>query len=358
MATELDHIRRGYEGKKVLVTGHSGFKGAWLVFALSLAGAQVYGFSKAPPIDPRHAFFALRVGDKVRNKGTQWGDVRDYDALFPMFEPNEKFDFVFHLAAQPLVSEARTNSRETFETNIMGTTNIIEANLRSNSESTMILITSDKAYLNLDGGRVFREDDELGGVEPYSGSKAAAELVIASYSRSYPELHRGGMASARAGNVFGGGDWSPNRLMPDLVRGAFEEGKVIIRKPEAVRPWTHVLDILEGYLRLGLSVSDGSVGSGQAWNFASGETREVREIAGLVASQLGAVVSEVAPGIDNISEPLLLQIESQKARNLLAWAPREVLDLRLTETVGWYKAQADGEDMHDYTSQLAWDIFQ
>jgi CDP-glucose 4,6-dehydratase len=224
-----------FRGKKVLITGHTGFKGSWLAFTLDQIGASVFGLSLREPENQNHAYYALGIKEKLINSDSDLGDVREKDLadIIKLVNP----DFIFHLAAQAIVATSYLDPFLTFSTNTFGTLNLLETLRTEKSLATVVVITSDKCYKNLNSARAYVEGDELGGSDPYSSSKAAAEIIFGSYLKSYPLLClENGIASARAGNVFGGGDWSNNRLIPDCVRNIFDGNPINLRMPNATRP--------------------------------------------------------------------------------------------------------------------------
>lgn len=332
--------RRFWSGKRVFVTGQTGFKGSWLAFWLTHLGADVTGYSLAPPTEPN--LFEIAGIDGLIDH--EEADVRDAERLKKSLA-RARPEIVFHLAAQSLVLPSYSEPRETFETNVMGTVNLFEAVRACDGIEAVVNVTSDKCYENRAWVWGYRENEALGGHDPYSASKACAELVTGSFIRSFfsdgPPI-----ASARAGNVIGGGDWSADRLIPDLIRGFLSGSPVPIRNPAAIRPWQHVLDALAGYLRLAerLAGPDGSRYSG-AWNFGpdgAGE-RTVGEIAARCRSLWGGGAAfETGTARPGPHEAAFLKLDSSKARGLLGWSPRWPLDDALIRTVEWYRAYAEG----------------
>jgi CDP-glucose 4,6-dehydratase len=324
------------------VTGDTGFKGSWLVLLLERAGARVAGFALPAEERSLHA----RLGRPV----PPWGhkDVRDPGALaeaFRQFQP----EVVLHLAAQPLVRRSYREPMETFSVNVHGTTALLEVARRSPVTRAIVVVTSDKCYRNDGSGRPFREDDPLGGEDPYSASKAATEIVAASYRRSFfatadPPV---GLATARAGNVLGGGDWAQDRIVPDVVR-ALESGRpLMLRNPSAVRPWQHVLDVCYGYAVLAVALLDDPRRGDGPWNFAPdvpGLT--VRELVGRVLTAWEAPrpwpVVEEAPEAGAPEAPIL-RLDAGRARAVLGWRPRLDLDETVRWTAEWYRDLADGD---------------
>lgn len=335
-----------YRNRKVLVTGHTGFKGSWLACWLLELGARVIGYSQPPPTSPSN-FAASSLDGKMISI---IGDVRDVDGLTSVFLEHQP-EAVFHLAAQPLVRLSYLQPRETFETNIMGVVNLLEAARRSESTRMVVNITSDKCYENREWAWGYRECDPMGGHDPYSSSKGCSELVTAAYRRSFfdsrrPEGRKTALATARAGNVIGGGDWADDRLIPDCVRALSAGREVVIRSPLSVRPWQHVLEPLSGYLWLGaLMLKDGDSLS-DGWNFGPEltDTLTVGQIADLFIQGWGngSWISP-EPGHPNPHEATYLRLDCSKAYHLLGWRP--VLGIRdaVQRTVEWYREYYRGK---------------
>lgn len=322
------------EGRRVLVTGHTGFKGAWLTAWLRHLGAEVVGLS-----DRRYeegAYVDLRISEGTEE---HQADVRDFAAVDRIVQ-DARPSMVFHLAAQPIVRAGWLDRRTTFETNVMGTVNVVEASLAQPSVDAVVVVTTDKVYENANNGTYFVETDPLGGHDPYSASKAAAELVLAPYrDAAHMGLRPRPVVSARAGNVIGGGDRAPDRLVPDLIR-AFEAGEpVTLRRPDAVRPWQHVLDCLKGYLVLATAVLDGRR-TADSYNFAhTASERTVLEIAREVADRWGASSSSIqVERDDSTAEATLLQLDAGRAAADLGWTPRWTVEESVRRTVEFYKA--------------------
>jgi CDP-glucose 4,6-dehydratase len=337
-----------WRDRAVLLTGHTGFKGAWLALWLHAMGARVTGLSDGMPTSP--ALYELaRVGEGLTDVRA---DVRDLAAVLDAVATAQP-EIVLHLAAQPLVRRSFADPRATYETNVMGTVNVLEAVRATPSVRVAVLVTTDKCYDNdpARSPRPFVEGDPLGGHDPYSSSKACAELVVDAYRRSFLEREGGArIASARAGNVIGGGDWGEDRLLPDVMRGVLAGRPIPLRNPESVRPWQHVLNPLSGYLRLAeaLHAAPGNEG---AWNFgpALDDARSVRWIADRVGELWpGDVRWELDPG-PQPREAHYLALDSGKARERLGWTPVRDLDEALAELVAWYRAWHDGEDMRAVT---------
>lgn len=337
-----------YRGKKVLVTGHTGFKGSWLALWLKELGAEVLGYALEPPSDPN---FFEAVGLE-RAITSIHGDVRDADQLISVFR-KFKPEFVFHLAAQPLVRLSYKEPQLTYSTNIMGTVNVLEAVRKTESVRAAVIITSDKCYENKEWVYGYRENDPMGGYDPYSSSKGCAELIVAAYIKSFfnPERHhdhRVAVASARAGNVIGGGDWGADRLIPDCVRALSQREEIVLRNPYAVRPWQHVIDPLSGYLRLAAQMyAQGSQFSG-AWNFGPKDEAvlTVGEVVELAIKLWGKGTCRIDTA-DHPHEAKLLKLDCSKAHTLLKWKPRYSIDQAVKETIEWYKLYYSGADKDD-----------
>jgi CDP-glucose 4,6-dehydratase len=341
-----------YRGKKVFLTGHTGFKGGWMACWLDRLGAQVHGFSMAPTTEP-NLFDSVRLKDRVEN---EFGDVRDLKSLrtsIQRFEP----DLVFHLAAQPLVRLSYQEPVETFETNVMGTVNVLEAVRSCQSVKACVMITSDKCYQNNEWIYSYRENDPLGGHDPYSASKGAAEIAINSYRSSFfnnrTNKHNGcGIASARAGNVIGGGDWSVDRIIPDSICNLYGSKPVIVRNPFAVRPWQHVLEPIYGYLSLGRSLATDPSGFDSAWNFGPMSSNvNVRSLVEMTIREWGSGTWHDASTSDSTHEAHYLRLDSTKSENLLSWRGRLTVKEAVALTVTWYKEFYAGSDMVQITAK-------
>lgn len=343
----LDNLKSNFSGKKVLITGHTGFKGSWLAFLLHKLGANVLGFALAPHTNPNHHDL-LTLDKKIENLEA---DIRDGDAVnqaINTFQP----EFVFHLAAQALVPESYQNPVATISTNVIGSAHVLDAVRNCQSVRSLVYITSDKCYENFEWIWGYRENDQLGGRDPYSASKAAAEIIFSSYSRSFFEKRATlGAATTRAGNVIGGGDWSLDRIIPDCIR-AIEGGQSIkLRNPEATRPWQHVLEPISGYLSLALNLYKNPKYWGGAWNFgpASDKVRTVRDVAETIIRHFGKGSIELLDNQTKHHEARLLQLNCEKAQNLLGWYPRWCADKSLEATAVWYKSVHEGGSPEDIT---------
>lgn len=341
---------RAYAGRRVLVTGHTGFKGSWLCLWLTRLGAQVTGFSDRLPTEPSH-FAALELAMDDRR-----GDIADEGAVAGAFEAGRP-EIVFHLAAQPLVRRAYADPVGTYRTNVLGTLVVMEAARRA-GVGAFVSATTDKVYRNDESGRRYAEQDELGGSDPYSASKSCVELMTRSYRESFLSDGRMRLATVRAGNVIGGGDWAEDRLIPDLVRAAASGTSAVIRNPDSTRPWQHVLDVLAGYLEVGARLLDGDGGAAEAWNFGpqSGAGISVAEIIAAVKARLPGLEIEYRPDNAGRHESGLLQLDSSKAMAGLGWRPLWEPAM-LDRTLEWYSAFQGGrlisaEQVADYQAAL------
>lgn len=327
-----------YKNKTVLVTGHTGFKGSWLVFWLTQMGAEVIGYSQEPPTNPNH--INLLNLDFV----SLTGDIRNQDQLNKAFE-NFKPEIVFHLAAQPLVRYSYDNPIETYETNVIGTLKVFEACKKYNVKA-IVNITSDKAYQNHEWDKGYKEDDPLGGYDPYSSSKGCADLLTNSYRNSYfnpnqyKETHNSLLASCRAGNVIGGGDWAKDRLISDIMISVSRGKKVSIRNPGATRPWQHVLEPLSGYLLVGQKLLQEKIEFGEAWNFGPSDegSISVHEVVKNVKKNWDKIEYELDKDNKHPHEANLLKLDCSKANTNLAWRDVWGSDATFEKTVNWYKA--------------------
>ncbi|MHC1738587.1 MAG: CDP-glucose 4,6-dehydratase [Ignavibacteriaceae bacterium] len=326
-----------YNGRRVLVTGHTGFKGSWLSLWLKLLGADVIGYSLEPPTRPNHFdLLKLEIDHNI-------GDILDESNLNLVFQ-NKKPEIVFHMAAQPLVRPSYSDPVLTYKTNIIGTLNILEACRKTSSVHTIINITTDKCYENHEWVWGYRETDHMGGYDPYSSSKACSELLTSSYRNSFfndtnIKNQRVLLASVRAGNVIGGGDWALDRLIPDIIRAISQKKKVEIRNPGATRPWQHVLEPLSGYLLLASELIMGNVSFASGWNFGprSEDVISVENVVKLVKNHW----DELEFKIDNVEDPLheagYLKLDCSKANQLLNWYPVWENKQAISYTTEWYK---------------------
>jgi CDP-glucose 4,6-dehydratase len=324
-----------YRNKKVLITGHTGFKGGWLAIWLNMLGAKVGGYA-LDPVYEKGIFHSSGITDQILDYRA---DIRDRNKLFEFFN-KEQPEIVFHMAAQPLVLESYNNPVETFEVNVQGTVNVLEAIRQTSSVKAAVMITTDKCYENKEMIWGYRENEPMGGHDPYSASKGAAELVISAYRRSFfMGEGKPAIASARAGNVMGGGDWSENRLIPDIWKAILANKTIEIRNPQAIRPWQHVLDPLFGYLKLGAALLHSPGQFAEAWNFGP-FTHDVHSVKNVVENIIfysgkGEWNDLSKPG--QMHEATLLMLDITKAIQKLHWQP--VLDFHesIKFTVEWYK---------------------
>lgn len=339
-----------WRDRRVFLTGHTGFKGGWLSLWLESQGAKVTGYSLAPPTTP--CLFA--VGAVEAGIDSVIGDIRDLSRLKEVMALADP-EVVFHLAAQSLVRPSYMTPVETFATNVMGTAHVLETARTCGSLKSVVVVTSDKCYENREWVWPYREDEAMGGHDPYSASKGCTELVTAAFRRSFfsdsGESAHAFVGSARAGNVIGGGDWALDRLVPDIVRAASSGQPVRIRNPRAVRPWQHVLEPLSGYIALAEKLALEGRPFAAGWNFGPWEndTRPVEWIVRKVVENWGDGASWILDAASHVHEAHLLKLDSAKARTLLGWRPRLDLETALAWTVSWYKAHANGEDMRRFT---------
>lgn len=339
-----------WQGKRVFITGHTGFKGSWLALWLGQMGAEVTGFALDPPT-PTNLFELARLDETLTHIV---GDIRDIGTLTESVRRAAP-DIVFHLAAQPLVRQSYAQPVETYATNVMGTVNLLEAVRQAGDIAGVVCITTDKCYENKEWEWPYRETDPLGGYDPYSSSKACAEIVAAAYRQSFFPTDRiavGGcaIATVRAGNVIGGGDFAEDRLIPDLLR-AFEAGEApAIRSPNAVRPWQHVLEALGGYLMIGERILAGDASMAQAWNFgpSDDDARPVSWIIDHIRAAWGGTAAAPVPWNGTIPhEAGLLRLDASRARDALGWRPALPLADAIAWIVDWHRAVAAGQDARD-----------
>ncbi|MBI5919134.1 MAG: CDP-glucose 4,6-dehydratase [Nitrosomonadales bacterium] len=340
-----------WHGKRVLLTGHTGFKGSWLSLWLQSLGAQVVGYALAPPTDPS----LFDVADVGSGMESIIGDIRDLAKLQAVFAEHQP-EIVIHLAAQPLVRYSYIEPVETYSTNVMGTVNLLEAVRHTASVKAVVNVTSDKCYENREWVWGYREDEAMGGHDPYSNSKGCAELVTAAYRNSYfhPEkyaTHGVAIASGRAGNVIGGGDWAGDRLIPDILRAIAQGAPVAIRNPHAIRPWQHVLEPLSGYLLLAQRLYEQGTAYAEGWNFGPNEAdaRPVQWIVERLTRSWGEGASWRLDGGDHPHEAHYLKLDCSKAHANLNWHPRWTLEQALSKIVDWHQAHRDGQDMRELT---------
>lgn len=334
-----------WRGRRVLVTGHTGFKGGWLSLWLRSLGAEVSGFALAPPTQPSLCdVAAVESGMRVTR-----ADIRDLSAVRRAVEDSGA-EVILHLAAQALVRHSYADPVETYASNVMGTVHVLEAARLAAGVKAVVVVTSDKCYENREWAWGYRENEPMGGHDPYSNSKGCAELVTSAYRRSYFRGADRHVASARAGNVIGGGDWAADRLVPDIIRAVARGESVSIRSPGAIRPWQHVLEPLSGYLMLAeqLVASGGAFADG--WNFgpADEDARPVQDVVGLVTELWGDGARWELDAKPHPHEAHYLKLDCSRARQVLGWRPRLALADALRWTVEWYRAHRSGADMHAF----------
>jgi CDP-glucose 4,6-dehydratase len=351
----VSRLRGTFSGRRVLVTGDTGFKGSWLCLTLLELGADVVGYALPPERENDH-YNLLELGKYVKHTD---GDIRDLGAMSRIFE-EAKPEFLFHLAAQSLVRYSYDEPKLTFDTNIGGSVNVLECVRATSSIRSAVYVTSDKCYLNREWVWGYRETDELGGRDPYSASKAAAELVLAAYQSSFFQHRPGlGIASVRAGNVIGGGDWARDRIVPDCVRALRSEQPIVLRSPESTRPWQHVLEPLSGYLMLAAVLAERPETPSGGWNFGpcSGSIRTVKDLTEGIVSEWGSGTVVVDTSADHVHEARLLHLNCDKAVHDLGWAPHWDFSRTVRETVNWYRAVTGGAAAIDVSRQQIHDYF-
>lgn len=346
--------RTFFKGKRVLITGHTGFKGSWLTMMLNQLGAEIIGIALAP----KHEDDFFVVNEVTQFCESHISDIADFHFIQKKvveFQP----ELIFHLAAQPLVRYSYNNPLETYQTNVMGTANVLEASKKTRSKCAIVVITTDKVYQNNEWIYPYRESDRLGGKDPYSSSKACAESVVASYQHSFfhPQEfghHQKSIATARAGNVIGGGDWSEDRLIPDIVRAIQAKTEIIIRNPEAIRPWQHVLEPLHGYLLLAENLYQDPLKYAGAWNFGPypEEVLKVKDVVQKAIDILNTGSYVVQKNDLDVHETTLLKLDISKSLNLLNWKPRLTTEEAITLTLQWYKElSGNREGILDYSTK-------
>jgi CDP-glucose 4,6-dehydratase len=335
-----------WSGKRVLLTGHTGFKGSWLSLYLQMLGARVTGLALAPTVQP-NLFEAARIETGMTSIVA---DIRDLAAVERAVDKAAP-DIVIHMAAQALVRLGYREPVETYATNVLGTVHVLDAVRRLSKAQACVVVTSDKCYENREWIWPYRENEPMGGHDPYSNSKGCAELVVGSYRASYFAQAGIGLASARAGNVIGGGDWSEDRLVPDLIQGFIDRKPTLIRQPNAIRPWQHVLDALYGYLLLAERLWSDPVAFAEGWNFGPNDAGAVpvHMIADALVAAWGDGAAWSRDGQAGVHEAHLLKLDSSKARSLLAWRPRLGVEDAISWIVAWHRASVQGADMHDFT---------
>lgn len=343
-----------WNGRRVLLTGHTGFKGGWLAHWLVQMGAKVTGISLAPETDP-NLFELTQLEGDIEHHIFDIVDAAKLNAVFAETQP----EIVLHLAAQPLVRRSYRDPIETFSSNAMGTVTLLDAVRKTPSVTACVIVTSDKCYENNEWVWGYRETDAMGGHDPYSASKGVSELITSSMRRSFfkphdPKGHDAKVGSGRAGNVIGGGDFSEDRLVPDIVRGCLGmQGSVELRNPVSLRPWQHVLEPIRGYLMLAERLAEGDEAFAEGWNFGptDDDTRTVEVVADALVAEIGQGEVIKAPVPDAPHEANLLRLDCAKAHKYLRWLPMLDFDDTIRMTAQWYKAWSDNTDMRAYTLQ-------
>lgn len=334
-----------WQGKKVLVTGHTGFKGSWLSLWLQSLQAEVIGFALPPPTTPS-LFIAANLSQHMTSIV---GDIRDADFLQATINTYHP-DIIIHMAAQSLVLPSYEHPIDTYTTNVMGTLFLLEAARQSNCVRVIVNVTSDKCYEN-SGAHAYHENDPLGGLDPYSSSKACAELITHSYRHAFFNNATLRLASVRAGNVIGGGDWATHRLIPDIIRACAHQQTLQVRHPQAIRPWQHVLAPLHGYLILAEKLYEAPQGFSEAWNFGpnNDDNKSVDWIVNYICNLWGYTPEQLINPNVLVNETPHLTLNCSKANAKLQWKQYWNIEKSLQETVKWYQAFYHGENMHDYT---------
>jgi CDP-glucose 4,6-dehydratase len=349
----MENVVKTWQERRVFLTGHTGFKGSWLALWLSRLGAQIRGYALDPCTEP-NLFNLASVGTVVEDIR---GDVRDHaklEASMTEFAP----EVVFHLAAQPIVRRSYADPVGTYGTNVMGTVHLMEAIRKTPSVRAVVCVTTDKCYQNQEWIWPYRETDPLGGYDPYASSKACAELISAAYRSSFFAVarlheHKVAVATARAGNVIGGGDWSEDRLIPDLIRGFRSGEPVLIRRPNAIRPWQHVLDPLHGYMMLAQELLKQNAQFASSYNFGPSDEDvwPVERIATKLVHIWGNGASWICDSVPSVHEDHVLRLDASKARVELGWKPRLKIEAALEWTMDWYRAWNQGDNMAEFTEK-------
>ncbi len=340
------HLEKYYKDKKVFLTGHTGFKGSWMLYWLKMLGAKVKGYALEPE-------YEVNLFDEIKGNAlcdSIIADIRDKNRLEKEildFQP----DFIFHLAAQPLVRLSYETPTETFDVNAIGTANVLNAVRFMEKSCIVICITTDKVYENNESHHRYKESDRLGGYDPYSASKACAELIISSYRNSFFNIknystHKKSIASARAGNVIGGGDWAKDRIIPDIVKALQEDKPIVVRNPSAIRPWQHVLEPIGGYLQLGTKMVDDEIKYSDAWNFGPNieDDLTVEELVNIALKSWGKGKYEKPSLTNQPHEAGLLKLDISKAKEELNWQPKMTASESIHFTLEWYKSFFESND--------------
>ena len=341
------NIEKDFRNKTILVTGHTGFIGTWMSLWLHMLGAKVIGYSQKPPTNPS-MFETIKIKKDIKHI---IGDINNFSKLHKTIKDN-KPEIIFHLAAESIVRKSYDHPLKTFQTNVMGTANILES-IKNSSVRSCIIMTSDKCYENIELGRSFKESDSMGGNDPYSASKGAAELVTAAYRHSFFKNNKIGIASVRSGNVIGGGDWSTDRLIPDCFRSLYQNKIILIRNPNAVRPWQFVLEPIFGMLSLSSHLQKNTRQFSESWNFGPSSSKKitVEEIVKKIIQQWGKGKFKKNPSKKDkeYHEATTLRINSKKAKKLLNWNSVYTNNESLFETIEWYKQYYGKNDMKEFS---------
>ena len=346
-----------WKGRNIFLTGHTGFKGSWLTLWLHQMGAKVTGYALEPPTQP--SIFTEAKVETALERDIR-GDIRDLDKLTQALEQTQP-TIVIHMAAQPLVRDSYTDPVGTYASNVMGTVHLLEAVRHTSSVKAVLNITTDKCYENKEWIWGYRENEPMGGHDPYSSSKGCAELVSAAYRHSFLQESEIALATARAGNVIGGGDWAKDRIVPDAIRAFIAKQPLQVRNPAAVRPWQHVLEPLAGYLQLCQQLINKPEHFSEGWNFGPGEedAQPVSHLADIMVKSWGEGAQWQQEGNEkHPHEAQYLKLDCTKAKTRLQWCPQWQLEQALLKSVAWYKAWHQGEDMHQFTLKQMTDYQQ
>lgn len=355
----FEKLKAAYQGKKIFLTGHTGFKGSWMLKILNMLGAEVRGYALSPT--SKNDLFYLIEGDKICDSII--ADIRDKVSLSKAicdFQP----DFIFHLAAQPLVRLSYELPIETFEVNVIGSANVLDALTIIENKCQVVMITTDKVYLNYEWEYPYRENDRLGGYDPYSASKACAELVVDSYRNSFfnkndYQKHKKAIAVARAGNVIGGGDWSQDRIFPDVVRALISGDPVLLRNPNSIRPWQHVLEPVIGYLILAQKLAEYPQQYSEAYNFGprGNDALSVVDMVNQIIDEFGKGSYKIEKNSGQLHEAGLLRLDISKAMIHLGWRPKMSVHETISLSVNWYKLFQEKCDMNKVTEEQVISFF-
>jgi len=342
-----------WKNKKVLLTGHTGFKGSWLSIWLKKIGVDLIGFSKDVPTEPS----LFELANVSKDMTSVMGDIRNFSVVQEIIEKNQP-DIIIHMAAQALVRDSYKNPLETFSTNIMGTANVLEAIKISKKTRVMINVTSDKCYENKGIGNNFSEDAAMGGYDPYSSSKGCSELISSAYRNSFYniedfESHKLSLATVRAGNVIGGGDWAKDRLIPDIIKGIRDKRTIEIRNIEAIRPWQFVLEPLNGYLLLAEKMWEDGKKFSESWNFGpnNDDCKSVKWILEKIAEKWNEEIKWDKKNVKNLHEALVLKLNCEKAKTRLEWRTKLDINQTIEWTINWYKEFLKKSNMKKYTDE-------